>query len=66
MTAKELRERLERFGDEELHIRIAAYSDAEDCIIHALAEMDSLYLSKEGDRVNLDFLGKVKATRRWF
>ena len=62
MTAKELKERLERFDDEEVHIRIAEYGINESKYAHA--DMDSIYLRKNGDHIDLIFGGWFELARR--
>lgn len=66
MTAKELKMRLDRFDGEKVFIRIAAFDESADVTILTYADMDGMYIYKEGDHVNLDFSGIVKTSRRWF
>lgn len=66
MTAKELKMRLDRFDEEKVFIRIAAYDDQTDVTILTYADMDGLYIYKEGDHINLDFSGIYKLSRRLF
>jgi hypothetical protein len=62
MTAKELKMRLDRFDDEQIHIRIADYGI--DASKYAHADMDSIYVRKDGDHVDLIFGGSFEIARR--
>lgn len=62
MTAKELIKRLERFDDEEVHIHIADYGVNASKYAHA--DMDTIYVRKNGGHVDLIFGGKFEVARR--
>lgn len=62
MTAKELKDRLERFDDEEVHIHIADYGINESKYAHA--DMGTIYIRKNGAHIDLIFGGKFEVARR--
>lgn len=62
MTAKELKTRLDRFEDEEIHIRIAEYDVNESKYAHA--DMESLHIRGNCDHIDLIFGGWFEVARR--
>lgn len=62
MTAKELKMRLDRFDEEEVHIRIADYGINASKYAHA--DMDTIYIRKNGGHIDLIFGGEFEVARR--